>query len=257
LGYQPECRVHEAIQISVPPGTLLSAEFPAAVGYCNHLSDQITEAVFRALAEVLPDRVTAGWAQWGTTVSGYWGGRSFATPLFFASKGGSGATNGVDGYDYIGSIRMAGALEAEDIETIERAHGWIEVRKQEYWTDSAGAGEWRGGLGVHVEAILKGEDMMIATFGTGRDGGAFGLFGGANSPPSRILLSYPDGRTIDVPANANIYDVPPGTVLRKWNTGGGGYGSPSARARSTIERDLLEGYVSAEATRKTYGYSPR
>jgi N-methylhydantoinase B len=246
----------EAIRIRVPPRTLLSAEFPAAVGYCNHLSDQITEAVFRALAGVLPDRVTGGWVQWGTTVSGSWSGRSFATPLFFASKGGSGATSGVDGYDYIGSIRMAGALEAEDVETIERALGWIDVCKQEYWTDSGGAGEWRGGLGVHVEAILRGEDMMIATFGTGRDGGAFGLFGGSNSPPSRILLSYPDGRIIDVPANANIYDVPSGTVLRKWNTGGGGYGSPSARARDGIERDLLEGYVSPEAARKIYGYSP-
>ena len=89
----------EAIQIRVPPRTILSAEFPAAVGYCNHLSDQITEAVFKALAKVLPSRVTAGWAQWGTTVSGTWQGRAFATPLFFASKGGSGATDGVDGYD--------------------------------------------------------------------------------------------------------------------------------------------------------------
>ena len=247
----------EAIRLRVPPRTLLSAEFPAAVGYCNHLSDQITEAVFRALAEVLPDRVTGGWVQWGTTVSGNWQGRSFATPLFFASKGGSGATRGVDGYDYIGSIRMAGALEAEDVETIERAHGWIDVRKQEYWTDSGGAGEWRGGLGIHVEAVLKGEDMMIATFGTGRDAGAVGLFGGADSPPSRILLTYPNGQTIDVPANANIYDVPPGTVLKKWNTGGGGYGSPSARANDLIKRDVLEGYVSPEAARKTYGYSTR
>jgi N-methylhydantoinase B len=242
----------EAIQVRVPPRTLLSAEFPAAVGYCNHLSDQITEAVFKALAEVLPERVTGGWVQWGTTVSGSWRGRSFATPLFFASKGGSGATSGVDGYDYIGSIRMAGALEAEDVETIERAHGWIDVRKQEYWTDSGGAGEWRGGLGVHVEAVLNGEDMMIATFGTGRDGGAFGLFGGMNSPSSRILLCCPDGQTIDVPANANIFDVPPGTVMKKWNTGGGGYGPPFARARDRIQHDQLQGYVSAEAARNVY-----
>lgn len=245
----------EAIQIRVPPRTILSAEFPAAVGYCNHLSDQITEAVFKALAEVLPSRVTGGWVQWGTTVSGTCQGRAFATPLFFASKGGSGATEGVDGYDYIGSIRMAGALEAEDIEMLERVHRWIEVRKQEYWPDSGGAGQWRGGLGVHVEALLEGDDMMIATFGTGRDGGAFGLFGGASSPQSKMLLYYPDGRVVDVPANANVYDVPPGTVIKKWNTGGGGYGLPQQRAREKIEHDLHQGYISTEKAREHYGYS--
>jgi N-methylhydantoinase B len=247
----------EAIQVRVPPRTILSAEFPAAVGYCNHLSDQITEAVFKALAEVLPSRVTGGWVQWGTTVSGNWHRRAFATPLFFASKGGSGATEGVDGYDYIGSIRMAGALEAEDVEMLERVHGWIDIRKQEYWPDSGGAGQWRGGLGVHVEVVLNGDDMMIATFGTGHDAGAFGLFGGAASPQSKILLRYPDGTVIDVPANANIYDVPPGTVLNKWNTGGGGYGPPQKRARDKIERDLREGYISAREACSHYGYSRR
>ena len=97
--------------------------------------------------------------------------------------------------------------------------------------------------------------MMIAAFGTGRTEGAFGLFGGASSPQSKILLCYPDGRLIDVPAHANIYDVPPGTVLKKWNTGGGGYGSPRQRAHEMVERDLREGYISAEEARETYGYS--
>jgi N-methylhydantoinase B len=245
----------EAIRIRVPPRTILSAEFPAAVGYCNHLSDQITEAVFKALAEVLPSRVTAGWVQWGTTLSGLWQGRAFATPLFFASKGGSGATEGVDGYDYIGSIRMAGALEAEDVEMMERAHGWIEIRRQEYWPDSGGAGQWRGGLGVYAEAVLTGDDMMVATFGTGRDQGVFGLFGGADSPRSRILLCYPDDTEIDVPAHANIEGVPPGTLLKKWNTGGGGYGPPRRRARERVERDLREGYITAAEARRSYGYA--
>jgi N-methylhydantoinase B len=244
----------EAIQIRVPPRTILSAEFPAAVGYCNHLSDQITEAVFKALAEVLPSRVTGGWAQWGTTVSGTWQGRAFATPLFFASKGGSGATDGVDGYDFIGSIRMAGALEAEDVEMFERVHGWIDIRRQEYWPDSGGAGQWRGGLGVSVEAILQGDDMMVATFGSGRDEGAFGLFGGGASPLSKMLLQYPDGTEVDVPALANIDRVPSGTLLRKWNTGGGGYGSPRQRAIEKIERDLREGYISAKEAQRSYGY---
>jgi N-methylhydantoinase B/oxoprolinase/acetone carboxylase alpha subunit len=59
---------------------------------------------------------------------------------------------------------------------------------------------------------------------------------------------------VDVPALANIDRVPSGTVLRKWNTGGGGYGSPRQRAIEKIERDLREGYISAKGAHRGYGY---
>jgi len=97
--------------------------------------------------------------------------------------------------------------------------------------------------------------MMVAAFGTGREEGAFGLFGGADSPRSKLLLCYPDGQVIDVPANANIDQVPPETIMKKWNTGGGGYGPPKKRAIDKIEHDLREGYVSRGEAHRAYGYS--
>jgi len=42
--------------------------------------------------------------------------------------------------------------------------------------------------------------------------------------------------------------------LKKWNTGGGGYGSPRRRALEKIERDLREGYISAKEAQHSYGY---
>ena len=108
-----------------------------------------------------------------------------------------------------------------------------------------------------VEAVLHGDDMMIATFGSGRDEGAFGLWA-AQQPPSKILLCYPDGTEVDVPALANIERVPPGTILKKWNTGGGGYGLPPRRTIEKIKRDLREGYISRKEAEHTYSYgSPR
>jgi N-methylhydantoinase B len=233
----------EPFTVRLPRGSLLSAEYPAAVGYCLHLTDQISAAVFGALSKVVPDRVIAGWLQWGTSVSGIWQGREFSTPLFFPSKGGSGATHGADGYDYIGSIRMAGALESEDVEMFERVHGWMEIQELSYWPDSGGRGQWRGGLGAYSRMVLLGEDMQIAVFGTGRDAGAPGLFGGEASPRSRMEVHLPDGSMIDVPAMANIGGLPAGTAIRKWNTGGGGLGPPSRRDRSLVEADTRAGYV--------------
>ncbi len=239
----------EAIDVRAPVGTIVNAVYPAPVGYCLHLTDQISEAFFRALSDVCPDRVVAGWFQWGTTVSGRYRDTEFTTPLFFASKGGGGATHGADGYDYIGSIRMSGALEAEDVETFELVHRWATIRRLGYWPDSAGSGRWRGGLGSYVEVELTGEDMEIATFGTGRDDGAAGLSGGLASPAGRLLLEYPDGQVIDVPAHANIRGVPKGAVLRKWNTGGGGFGPPELRDPELVARDEVEGYTAGSAPR--------
>jgi N-methylhydantoinase B len=69
-----------------------------------------------------------------------------------------------------------------------------------------------------------------------------------------MLLCYPDGKAIDVPAHANIDRGPPGTVQKKWNTGGG-YGPPRRRALEKVERDLREGYITAAEARHIYGHA--
>lgn len=104
----------------------------------------------------------------------------------------------------------------------------------------AGRGEWRGGLGAYTEVVIGREDREVAVFGTGRDVGAYGLFGGQQSPRGRIVLEYPDEQVEEAPALAKIKRVAPGTVLRKWNTEGG-FGPPEERDRRLVERDVREG----------------
>ncbi len=51
----------EPIDIIIPEGTILNAAYPAATTYGNHLCPANADAIVRALATVVPDRVTAGW----------------------------------------------------------------------------------------------------------------------------------------------------------------------------------------------------
>ncbi len=46
-----------------------------------------------------------------------------------------------------------------------------------------------------------------------------------------------------------------GDIVRLETSGGGGFGDPRARARALVERDLAQGYVSAEAAAALYGYA--
>ena len=51
----------EPIRIIIPQGTILNAAFPAATSYGNHLCPSNADAIARALAPIVPERVTAGW----------------------------------------------------------------------------------------------------------------------------------------------------------------------------------------------------
>ena len=48
------------IEIIIPEGTILNAAYPAATTFGNHLCPPNADAIIRALADVIPDRVTAG-----------------------------------------------------------------------------------------------------------------------------------------------------------------------------------------------------
>ena len=244
------------ITVHIPKGTILNADFPAATAFGNTLAGPHSDAIFRALAPALPDRVSAGWNRMlGMTVTGLDPrcGRRYVDILFLALKGGSGAVAGCDGYDHIGLINTAGGLLAQDYEMFE-VQTPHRLRKHEYLPDSAGPGRWRGGLGVETEFEIHGEQVTGVSFGDGVDEAAraFGLFGGGPGGPNRIELATPDGATL-VPRSKDVVAIPRGTVFRQWAGGGGGYGDPLARPAELVAAEVRDGVISLEAARRVYG----
>jgi N-methylhydantoinase B len=243
------------VKIVIPEGTLLNARYPAATTFGNHLCPPTADAIIRALAPAIPTRVTAGWNQ---LLCGLVTGndRRKNTPyvdiLFLGMKGGSGGTYGFDGYDHIGMIDASGGVLDQDYEMYEQQTPHL-LLKHEYLADSAGAGTWRGGLGVETEIRLNGEKMTCVTFGDGDVEPAFGLFGGKAGVLNRIELRYPDGR-VHVPLSKEVINnVPPGTVWRQIAGGGGGYGDPFRRPVEKVGKDVKNGVLSVAAAREDYG----
>ena len=74
-------------------------------------------------------------------------------------------------------IDASGGVLDQDYEMFEQQtpHRLI---KHEYLGDSAGPGEWRGGLGVETIFEIGSDDTQFVTFGDGDFEPAFGLFGG-------------------------------------------------------------------------------
>ncbi|MCE7876602.1 MAG: hydantoinase B/oxoprolinase family protein [Betaproteobacteria bacterium PRO3] len=245
----------EPVEIVIPEGTILNASYPKATTFGNHLCPPNADAIQRALAPALPDRVTAGWNNLLCSLTTGIDPETrdkYVDIGFMGLKGGSGAMRGTDGYDHIGMIDASGGLLDQDYEMFELQTPHRLIR-HEYLCDSAGAGEWRGGLGVETLFEIGSDDTQLVTFGDGDFEPAFGLFGGGDATLNFIRLTYPDGRTV-VPRNKDlITGVPKGTVYHQQAGGGGGYGDPRRRDRARVRDELRNGVISERAAREVYG----
>ena len=243
------------IEIVIPEGTILNAGYPKATTFGNHLCPPNAEAIQRALAPVMPDRVTAGWNNLLcslTTGVDPQKQEKYVDIGFMGLKGGSGALRGCDGYDHIGMIDASGGVLDQDYEMFEQQTPHL-LRKHEYLMDSAGPGQWRGGLGVETIFSIGSEDTQVVIFGDGDFEPAFGLFGGGDGTLNFIRLEYPDGRVI-TPRNKDlITGVPRGTIYHQQAGGGGGYGDPHRRDRAKLAEEVRDGLISPEAARTMYG----
>jgi N-methylhydantoinase B len=245
----------EPIEIIIPEGTLLNAAFPAATTYGNHLCPANADAIVRALAPVVPDRVTAGWNHLLCSLTTGVDPRKndkYVDICFMGLKGGSGALRGVDGYDHIGMIDASGGLLDQDYEMFEQQTPHVLIR-HEYLRDSAGPGHWRGGLGVETIFEIGADNTQLVIFGDGDVEPAFGLYGGHNGSLNSIKLRYPDGRE-HLPLSLDlITGVPKGTVYHQLAGGGGGYGDPKERPAEAVAEEVRNGIVSARVARDVYG----
>ena len=245
------------IRIINPEGSFLNAKFPAATTFGNSITGPTSDAIFRAFSKALPERVTAGWNRFlGCAISGLdtRHNHPYVDILFLSLKGGSGGTHGADGYDHIGLINCAGGILAQDYEMFE-IHDPHFLVKHEYLPDSAGAGRWRGGLGVETEFILQGENVTGVAFGDGveEEARAFGFFGGKSGTTNAITLRYPDGNTRSAKTKEIIRGIPTGTVFHQVAGGGGGYGDPHERPADLVLNDVRNGTVGIDAARNDYG----
>jgi len=251
----------EPIEFIIPEGTILNASYPAATTFGNHLCPPNADAIMRALGPVIPERVSAGWNQLLCSLStGHDPAKNdnYVDILFMGLKGGSGAMCDCDGYDHIGMIDASGGVLDQDYEMFEQQTPH-RLLLHEYLTDSAGAGQFRGGLGVETRYLVGGEDTQIVTFGDGDIEPAFGVNGGLDSTLNSIELHYPptedrpNGEVHRPTTKDLVSGVPTGTIYVQQAGGGGGYGPPRERPPETVRREVEDGIISVEAARELYG----
>jgi N-methylhydantoinase B len=238
-------------------GSLLNPRFPASSIFGNQMCDEVLESIMLALAEALPDRVTAGWNQLLCTALAGVDPRTEApsVSLSIFMRGGPGAMRGADGFDALGFTGTPGSMRSPDMEMFELSTPHF-MEQYEYLPDSAGAGEWRGGLGTISRWRFYGIDELGVTIGDdaaseGADP-APGLFGGEPAGLNELRLHYPDGGVREWGSKEIVFGIPEGTVCEARNGGGAGYGDPRRRDAGKVFEEVRDGLLSVEKARASY-----
>ena len=237
---------YRAISVTAPIGSILNPRFPAPV-LARHLTGHLLScAIYRSLADALPDRVIAD-SGGAPALRVHFAGRdehgeSFGLLLF--ASGGMGASAGRDGLSTTAFPTNSGA---GGVEVLESAGPLLFTRK-EFRVDSAGAGCHRGGLGQDVEVRNVGASpVRVTLLGDREHHSPEGLMRGSPAGPASARLS-----TGPRPSLKSVTELPPGASVVLSFAGGGGYGPPHERDPSEIARDLAEGLISLEASRHDY-----
>ena len=247
--------VYRPITITAPEGSVVNSNFPAPVAYCTlDTACAILEACWMALADILPDRVPAGWNRWnGPSITGVDPRDDHFYVMFgFNGFGGAGGARGEDGRHYIGDGIDLGGLIAPNIETNEVDYPHL-TEFNEFTTDSCGAGEYRGGCGAKYRIKFYDEaETTLVMFGDGRINPPYGLFGGKEGSCNMAYINEgtPDEKLLD---EKGVTVLPSGGTFTSYPSGGGGWGDPHKRPAEKVALDVKNGYVSLAAAKEIYG----
>ncbi|MGW6334001.1 hydantoinase B/oxoprolinase family protein [Nocardia rhamnosiphila] len=246
----------EPIDVVAPVGSIVNPSDPAPVAACTvPTCEAIAGAVWVALSEAVPSRAHAGWARWCTPATAGINsrtGRPFGD-LHFLGKGGSGATEGFDGWDHLSPANTLGGLRTPDPELHELDTPYL-LEELEYLPDSAGGGQWRGGLGVRYRWRVQADNIACATYGSGfmPETAPVGILGGRPGIVQSLTLTRGAAEPVEIGTNS-FYTLDKGDVFEVVSSGGGGFGEPYQRDAQLVLRDVREGVVSVDAARTVYG----
>jgi 5-oxoprolinase (ATP-hydrolysing) len=199
------------IRVIIPPGTMLSPEYPAAVAAGNvETSQAVTGALYAALGVMAEGSGTMNNVTFGNEQYQY----------YETVASGSGAGDGFAGTDVVQTKMTNSRLT--DPEVLEWRYP-VRLESYEIRHGSGGAGRWPGGAGG-VRRLRFLEPMTVTTLSGHRRVPAFGMAGGSPGELGRHWVEHPDGSVTPM-RGCDSVQVGADDVFVLMTPGGGGFGA--------------------------------
>ncbi|WP_426956487.1 hydantoinase B/oxoprolinase family protein [Muricoccus radiodurans] len=239
----PNAGLMRPLMITAREGTVLSCTHPAAVNGRIQTCQRVSDLILGALAQAVPDRVTAC-SNSACTVASFIGQREGGDLWVYLETmgGGSGARPNKDGLDGV-HVHTTNTSNLP-VEALENEYPLTLVR-YELVEGSGGVGQHRGGMGLR-RVYRADADCRVRVDVTRLRSESWGLFGGG--PGGHGAIECGPGVTFARDDAA----LKAGQWFAVVSPGAGGYGPPAGRRPEDVARDLAEGVIAPAVAREAY-----
>ena len=240
---------YDLIHVTLPEGSLVHPEFPAALGCRTHALSRQFDVLGGALSRNAPEMATA--AGYGSSphflYSGTDGnGRTFQLmEILYGGIPGRPIGDGMDGHSWWPLFENIPA------EYLESYYPLI-IESYASLADTGGPGLHRGGNGVEKIYRLL-EDGEISIHDDRQVSQPWGILGGLPGGCSEKSLVRRDGERTPLPSKVDNIKVRGGDRIVFRTAGGGGWGDPLERDPGRVRNDVARKLVGADAARDHYG----
>lgn len=241
------------LKIVLPKGSILNPHPGAPVRARGTAGCRALDAVHDAIAKVLPDAAPAQ-------------GSNTTTALFLSHTkpdgkiaihldvlgGGWGAAKN---YDAIHATdHVLSSCRLTPTESIEQLHPHVRMERFGLLEDSAGAGEFTGGMGINRRYRILTDGVVLSTYADRYVLPPRGLGGGTDGALARLFVER-DGEVIELGAHSTLA-LRKGDAVEVRLPGGGGWGNPHKRRTERVADDYRNGLISEARVRDVYGRDP-
>ncbi len=239
-----------AIEVRAPLGSLMNPTFPAPCGARGISGYRMIDCIFGAMAQAVPDRVTADSSGGATvpTIAGYQNGRPYVfCETFMGTWGGAADHDGQNGVPHMGANQSNVPIEMIEIEYP------IRIERYGLVADTGGPGRHRGGLSLTREYRVLSGEAILSVRSDKRDYPPHGLFGGKPGAPSWNYVNPDRNRRVLPVLMTEVAELAEGDVYQHIMSSGGGYGDPLEREPDDVLADVIDEKVTPEHARADYG----
>jgi N-methylhydantoinase B len=234
---------YRPVRVIAPEGTIVNARHPAPVANRIVVTHRLATTLLGALHQAVPDRIPA--AYYGVSyvctfqTIGDAGERNVLVEIEVGGGGGHPQQDGLNGYS--SGMHNNANIPIEMIESELP----LTITRYELLPDTAGAGRFRGGLGLVREWRV---DCAEAVFTANLERFKYRPYGLADGQPGSpgFLYLLRNGERTTLGSKIGNLRLRRGDVVRLETSGGGGFGPTSQRPAAEHARDLELGYVTPQ-----------